>query len=505
VFAFCILYFAFTSACHALMRILFVLNRMAHVRHFDRSVRLLADRGHDVCLASQDDDVELSGVLAGQERIRATAAPRNRSDDWVSAATALRRARDYIRYLHPRYASAGLLRSRAFEKLVASVSDHAEGLDDAWSELLLRMPKPEQKRIDALLTKLETAIPTDPGIDAFLDAERPDVVILSPMVGIGFTQADFVKSARARHVPTGMLVFSWDNLSNKGLIHEIPDRILVWNQTQSVEAVKLHRCPADRIVVTGAPRFDPFFEMKPATRRDEFCRLVELDPSRSLITYLCSSKFVAAEERTFVERWIAEIRRSADPRLARTGVIVRPHPAGMKGWHADSRRDFRWPGAPGDKATVSKPFADPDVAVMHSPMQNADIVLYDTVFHSAAVVGLNTSAEIEAAIVGRPVFTIIDPDAKGQQGTLHFHYLLKSHGGHVELAESFDDHRAQLSRALAGEDNRGAIDTFLVNFIRPKGLAMPVAPIVADAVEDLAARHAGAATPALASGGDSRF
>ena len=39
------------------MRILFVVNRLAHARHFDRAVRLLADRGHDVCLASQDDDV----------------------------------------------------------------------------------------------------------------------------------------------------------------------------------------------------------------------------------------------------------------------------------------------------------------------------------------------------------------------------------------------------------------------------------------------------------------
>ena len=38
------------------MRILFVLNRLAHARHFDRAVRLLADRGHDVILASNRED-----------------------------------------------------------------------------------------------------------------------------------------------------------------------------------------------------------------------------------------------------------------------------------------------------------------------------------------------------------------------------------------------------------------------------------------------------------------
>src|SRR5688500_8264772 len=178
------------------MRFLFVVNRMTHVRHFDRAVRLLADRGHDVTLASQDDDVEVRGVVAGQARIAAIAGPRNRTDEWARHATAIRRARDYIRYLHPRYASARHLRRRAFEKLASAVSDRAEALGPEWSELLLRLTKPEQKRISALLAKLETTIPVDPAIDAFVEAQRPDALVLSPMVGLGFSQADFVKSAR---------------------------------------------------------------------------------------------------------------------------------------------------------------------------------------------------------------------------------------------------------------------------------------------------------------------
>lgn len=470
------------------MRILFVVNRLAHVRHFDRAVRLLADRGHDVCLASQDDDVELWGVLARQPRIRAIVAPRNRGDDWGAAATMVRRTRDYIRYLHPRYASANLLRERAFEKMIGSVSDSAETLGPEWSELLLRVPKTDQKRLDVLLAKLETAIPADPDIDEFLTAQRPDALVLSPMVGIGFTQADFVKSARALGIPSSMLVFSWDNLSNKGLIHEMPDRVLVWNDTQMREAVKLHKCPPDRIVMTGAPRFDEFFEMQPASTRAEFCQLAGLDPERPIITYLGSSKFVAAAEQAFVTRWIAALRGSSDPALAGASLLIRPHPAGEKNWHADNSVDVRWPKV-GEKATVSRPFGDNRTVVMNSPMQNADVVLYDTVHHSAAIVGLNTSAEIEAAIVGRPVFTILDSNAKGQQGTLHFHYLLRQRGGHVELAENFDQHTAQLSDALAGRYGRDAIDAFVQRFVRPHGLDVPVAPRVADAIEALAATH----------------
>jgi len=308
------------------------------------------------------------------------------------------------------------------------------------------------------------------------------------MVGIGFTQADFVKGARSLGIPSGMLVFSWDNLSNKGLIHEMPDRVLVWNDTQLREAVKLHKCPPEHIVITGAPRFDEFFEMQPASTRAEFCQLAGLDPARPIITYLGSSKFVAAAEQAFVTRWIAALRGSSDPVLAGASLLIRPHPAGEKNWHADNSVDVRWPKV-GEKATVSRPFGDDRAVVMNSPMQNADVVLYDTVHHSAAIVGLNTSAEIEAAIVGRPVFTILDSNAKGQQGTLHFHYLLRQRGGHVELAESFDQHTAQLSDALAGKYRRDTIDAFVQRFVRPHGLNVPVAPRLADAIEALAATH----------------
>ena len=470
------------------MRILFVVNRLAHVRHFDRAVRLLADRGHEVCLASQDDDVELWGVLARQPRIRAIVAPRNRGDDWGAAATMVRRTRDYIRYLHPRYAAAKLLRERAFEKMVGAVSDSAETLGSEWSEFLLKVPKTDQKRLDVLLAKLETAIPNDPDIDEFLTAQRPDALVLSPMVGIGFTQADFVKSARALGIPSGMLVFSWDNLSNKGLIHEMPDRVFVWNDVQMREAIKLHKCPEDRIVITGAPRFDEFFEMQPASTRTEFCQLAGLDPARPIITYLGSSKFVAATEQAFVSQWIAALRGSDNLALAGANLLIRPHPAGEKNWHGENAADVRWPKV-GEKATVSRPFGDDLAVVMNSPMQNADVVLYDTVHHSAAIVGLNTSAEIEAAIVGRPVFTILDSNAKGQQGTLHFHYLLRSRGGHVEFADSFERHVAQLSDALAGRYSRDDIVGFVQRFVRPHGLNAPVAPRVADAIEALAASH----------------
>ncbi len=327
------------------MRILFVVNRLAHVRHFDRAVRLLADRGHDICLASQDDDVELWGVLAGQPRItarRGAAKSRRRLDGRRDDAPAHARLHQVpppaIRVgepaEEPRVREDGRIGLRSAPRRLAQ----------EWSELLLRVPKPEQKRVDALLAKLETAIPCDPNIHEFLLAQRPDAIVLSPMVGIGFTQADFVKSARALGIPSGMLVFSWDNLSNKGLIHEMPDRMFVWNDIQAHEAAQAAQVPG---------RTDRHHRRATVRRvlRDAAGQHARASSARwpGSIRRGRSSRISGRRNswrrpsRSSSTRWISELRRSADPALAGCSLLIRPHPAGEKGWHADTLIDIRWP------------------------------------------------------------------------------------------------------------------------------------------------------------------
>jgi hypothetical protein len=142
--------------------------------------------------------------------------------------------------------------------------------------------------------------------------------------------------------------------------------------------------------------------------------------------------------------------------------------------------------------------ADPRIAVSMPQGMNGDQTLFDTVFHSAAVVGLNTSAELEAGIVGRPVLTVLAPESSGgQRGTLHFDYLLKAHGGFVELAPDMDVHRQQLTAAVAGAYDAEAIRAFMRDFLRPQGLDRPVAPLVADAIV-AAARPAATANHSVA-------
>ena len=121
---------------------------------------------------------------------------------------------------------------------------------------------------------------------------------------------------------------------------------------------------------------------------------------------------------------------------------------------------------------------------------------FDSIHYSAAVMGINTSALIESAIVGRPVFTLLAPEFRDtQEGTLHFHHLLRVNGGLLRVAHNFEEHAAQLLEAVSADDTwqqREAAHNrrFLEGFVRPHGLDEPVTPRLVDEIEKLAARPA---------------
>jgi len=462
------------------LRVLFHVSLTTMLRHFEDVIVALADRGHTVRIASPDRhlDLPISPTLTEHSRIQFLHCPGRRSDDWAKPVVELRAVRDYLRYLDRRFRHATKLRSRALRKMTQAVTHgelhhlvawcpqcKARLVDDEVGQMLRAFRKRGLRSLSSLLALVEETIPSDPTIEGFLRGEDPDVILITPLVRTGSSQPDYVKSARALGLPVAFPVFSWDNLSTKGLIHVRPDRVLVWNERQRAEAVEMHGMPVERVVVTGAPRFDGFFAIRPRQSREAFCAAHGLDPAQPIVMYLCSSKFVAREERAFVLRWIDELRQA--PALRGCNVLIRPHPR--------------------EKAQWKRLEAPPRVVVSFPQAMNADESLFESLHHSAAAVGLNTSAQLEAAIVGRPVLTILAPEfAGGQQKTLHFSYLLKDEGGFVEVAADFDTHRRQVAAAVSGDYDRQAIGEFVRGFLRPHGLERPATPYMVEAIESLA-------------------
>lgn len=443
------------------LRILFLVHNLGKTRHFEGVISGLTRRRHTVVLAAarKRKPLKPTKTLHEDQRVEVIACPTRRIDRWRDYATPLRRARDYLRFLDPRYANATKLATRA-----------AEYAPEGWSATFDRHPwlRRHWKIAQKALTLAESIIPPDQYFELFVKAERPDLVLVTPLVDFGSYQTDYVKAAHRLGVPVAFLPFSWDNLTNRGLIRVPPDRVLVWNEHQKRETIDLHGVPADRVVVTGAPRFDDFIALRPSTTREEFCAGVGLASSRPLLLYTCSSKFVAPREVEFIRRWIGELRASEDASLRDCGVIVRPHPAHREQWETEDLSDLPGVTLWSEKSNMT-----------------ADQGLFDSLYHAAAVIGLNTSAMIEAAIVGRPVYTVAAPEfAGGTRGTIHFHYLLAEYGGIVSLAESLEEHFRQLASGVHGDPTIAErCRQFVEAFVRPRGLRVPAAPVMVDEIE----------------------
>jgi hypothetical protein len=247
------------------LRILFLVHNLGKTRHFEGVIRGLTARGHTVVVAAARKRKPLRPTksLHDDPRVEVIACPTRRVDGWQDFALAVRRARDYVRFLDPRYARSVTLAARA--------ADYAP---DGWSSALDRYPylRRHWRMTQRALALVEAVMPTERYFELFLKAERADLLLVTPLIDFGSYQTDYVKAAHRLGLPVAFLPFSWDNLTNRGLIRVAPDRVLVWNEHQRREAVELHGVPPDRVIVTGAPRFDEFFALRPATCRGRsFC------------------------------------------------------------------------------------------------------------------------------------------------------------------------------------------------------------------------------------------
>lgn len=460
------------------MKVLFSATHFGFLRNFQSTLRLLAERGHTIHLLAErrealDGQVMVDALVRDFPGVTFEVMPFARHRLWYALGAALRASLDYWRYLDSRYVGAERLRARAAEQA------------PAFARWLVTLPVLGSERgvlvLSALVRRLERVLPPSPEVVEIFKQQRPDLLLLTPLLYFRSHQVDHVRAAREAGIKTVLCVGSWDHLTTKGLIHEVPDRVVVWNFAQQHEAKELHGVSPDRVVVTGAQAYDHWFETRPSMTREQFCDQVGLDPREPILLYLCSSPFIAPYEVGFVREWIAAIRGSGDERLRRAGLLIRPHPQNAKQWQGVDLSD------------------QPNVALWPKTGVNpiggsARADYYHSMFFSRGVVGVNTSGQIESGIVGRPVYAVTTGEFAGtQEGTLHFQHLKNADGGLLHLASTFDVHVAQLSELLAGgagEDEKAR--RFVEGFVRPHGLDVPATPRLVDSLESFAAIPAGA-------------
>ena len=271
----------------------------------------------------------------------------------------------------------------------------------------------------------------------------------------GSSQFEVLRSALAQGIRTAYAVGSWDHLSSKALIRDMPQRVFVWNDTQKDEAVRLHGVPPERVVVTGAQCYDQWFGRRPVRSRDAFCGRVGPAGGPARSSSMCARRCsgAARSRPQFVKRWVQSLRDSAEPALRNAAILIRPHPARMDEWQHVDLSGFEHVSLYGS-----------------NPVDDASKDDYfESLFYSAAVVGLEHE-RIPGGRDRRPAgahgAAAGVPGEPGRRAALPLS-AAASAAACCRPGRTFEEHHAQLAASIerpASEPGAG----FVRAFVRPR-------------------------------------
>jgi hypothetical protein len=453
------------------VRFLFALRHDEDARNLSSTLELLAEYGHEIVIVV-DSGVGPGGLVARlvgrSPRISAQAGVGRVRQADRDLGRALRSWVDYLWFFEPALAGASRLRYRAGRTVPLTLRGATEAVAQEHDA---------RRALMAAIRALEWTLPIPEGYRSLVEAVRPDVVAVTPLVRRGSPQVNYLRAAQLVGVRTAYCVASWDNLTTKGTVHAPTELVTVWNAAQRQEAVDLHGIDPGRIAVTGAPLYDEWFGREPSTSRSEFVARVGLPSDRPFVLYACSSKFLAPDEAAWIVDWLKLLRGSGHPGLSALSVLVRQHPANR---------------LLDDTEPARRLLADPLVAIYpgFGVLASAGAGLtdyYDSLHYAAAVVGINTSAMIEAALVERGVYVLTSERLRESQEELpHFAHLRTAGGGLIVSTSEPSEHAAALAAALRGDGAAEAsarARAFVASFIRPFGLDEPATPRMVDALE----------------------
>ena len=454
------------------MKILIVMRSVNHFLYYRSIVGALASRGHSI------DVLFDKGWSAGynEEPVQAFIEEHpNVQRDW-----SLRRVGLWRSILFP------LRELRTYRRFLL-VPGQSTYYRDRWPNYMPWFLRQMVKRFPGakaflktafcgrMLSAIENGASLASNIVRDIKNRKPDVVIVLPLNMRFSEEIEYLKAAKSLSIPTASAVISWDNLTTKGLIHVRPDIEIVWNDAQVKEARIHHGITETETRIVGSAVFDQWFDssLGPSMSRDEFCKVHHLNPEHPFFLYLGSSRNMATDETWIIKKLRAELDGSTDSRLQNASLAVRPHGANYAIYEEIEEKGITLVPRVGTLPNTKESFQ----------------LFYDTVFHSSGViVGVNTSAVIDAMTVGKPlVVCVTEQYKKTQAETQHFQQLVEM--GAVYLAHDEGEMQKTLGMMLSGDDPKKENRTaFIKRFIRPSEVS--AGEKAADEIEKLVdARH----------------
>ncbi len=296
------------------------------------------------------------------------------------------------------------------------------------------------RRIIRLLDHWCVAI--DPEVSALLDKHKPDLV-LAPDIVFPLDRI-FLRAAKRKGYTVIGLTRSWDNLTSKGVIQILPDKLILHTSRMKQQAIELVGVPEKDIFVSGPPDYDKYF--KPlAITKDDFRKQLGIPAGRRLILF---SPFYDESTGSAVVMINALTRAIKEGRIPEDAhIIIRYRPATPEIPQEQMEAS--------DHITVTKPCshffrvknrAQAPTKDWEFSREDVDLLVHSIAF-SDMVISTYSTLTIDAAAADRPVIGIrFDADTATtlQHSVMkiadaHDHYRELEQTGAVRLVYSNDE------------------------------------------------------------------
>jgi len=255
-----------------------------------------------------------------------------------------------------------------------------------------RVVEPALRRV---YPRLDALLPPSPHMMALARQARPDVIAAVGCLADAI-EVDVFRVARALHVPSVLVVHSWDNAAGRGAPPVPPDTWVVWGEEMAGHLRRYYGARPETIRIAGAVQLSIYGDEQLA-RCDRAALLKEigLDPAREIVLYAPTHMHLDYSDIP-VLRLLLEYGRTR-PEVQ---VWYRPHP------HArETPETLAFAHANGI-------FVDPRYLEFfesggYRRREMPALDFYPHMLNAADVMVSNASTiSLEAALVGRPIVII---------------------------------------------------------------------------------------------------
>lgn len=296
----------------------------------------------------------------------------------------------------------------------------------------------------------EKFVPFNKEVADLIDKYKPDLVLLPDIVFP--IDRIFMRAAKKKKYPVVGLVRSWDNLTSKGVVQILPDKMVVLNSTMKREAMKYVGMSAEKILISGSPQYDIYFNKKyPKVSKKEFFAQLGIPEGRRII--LCAPFF-----NDYTKSAIKIINTLTDaigdgrlPKDVHLLVRFRPNSAEIPEGKLN----------PSDHLTISKPcqlYFDNlgGLVTQDYEFTQSDVdLLFNSLYFSDVTINTISTLSIDAAALDKPVINVrfdAEPSCPKkhsiEQMVGHDHYEAIERSGGVSLANSMDQLLDQINEYI---------------------------------------------------------